>query len=159
MISTAADIGELLALRRLGGAIASPTGRRTILTKSADMFPAGADRGESLALGRLDGLIVSPAYGCAVLAERAGVYGLGVIAGTASWRASIWRGERRHIPRVVRCGVHALVCLVVHQVTDSLAGVTVGHAYRLYGVAGLVLLPHGQDYISRDTFLAHVTSV
>ena len=52
-------------------------------------------------------------------------------------------GERWHIPRVVRCEAHALVCLVVHQVTDGLAGVTVGYAYCLYGVAGLVLLPHG----------------
>ena len=35
--------------------------------------------------------------GCAN-GQRIRRYGLGVIAGTDSWRASIWRGERRHIP-------------------------------------------------------------
>ena len=87
--------------------------------------------------------------------------------GTALWNRrygrdarcySCW-GEGRHVTRFVGCQAHALVCPVVHQVTDGLAAVSIGQAQLIDGVACLVLDAHGQDYISWYPFLTHVSSV
>ena len=91
----------------------------------------------------------------------------GRVPGDGAMTQAIWTGrealqllgEGRHVTRFVGCQAHALVCPVVHQVTDGLAAVSIGQAQLLDAVACIVLDAHGQDYISWYPFLTHVSSV
>ena len=96
-----------------------------------------------------DNLVVSP-RSC-----TSGVRCLGRLCG----RRGLLAGERRHVPRLVGSQANALVCLVVHQITDGLAAVSIGQAQLQYGVACLVLDPHGQYKGSRYVCLGHVSRV
>ena len=77
------------------------------------------------------------------LADNLAVYPLlysrCVLLGGLGGRRGVLAWEWRHVPRLVGSQANALVCLVVHQVTDGLAAVSIGQAQLQYGVACLVL--------------------
>ena len=97
------------------------------------------------------------------LADNLAVYPLlysrCVLLGGLGGRRGVLAWEWWHVPRLVGSQANALVCLVVHQVTDGLAAVSIGQAQLQYGVACLVLDPHGQHQGSRYVCLGHVSRV